>query len=79
LYLCVIPLKLPTAFAPGEVLLVEASSQGVPLPRFAFQVAWCDTLDVGFRAAGPFVAPLPTTETLALLEGEPPPPPAFAG
>jgi hypothetical protein len=68
-----IRLLVSNAFAPGEVLLVEASSQGAPLPRFAFQVAWCDTLDVGYRAAGPFVAPLPTAETLALLEGERPP------
>ncbi len=64
-----IRLLVSTAFAPGEVLVVEASVHDAPLPRFAFEVAWCEALDMGYRIAGPFVPPLPSTDTLALLEG----------
>jgi hypothetical protein len=64
-----IRMLVANAFAPEEVLLVEATRQGVPAPRFAFQVAWCEALDMGYRVAGPFVPPMPTADTLALLDG----------
>jgi hypothetical protein len=53
----------------GAVLLVEAGPADSPAPRFAFRVAWCEQLDEGFLVGGPFVPPLPSAETLALLDG----------
>jgi hypothetical protein len=52
----------------GAALLVEPGPAESPGARFAFRVAWCEQLDEGFLVAGPFVPPLPSAETLALLD-----------
>jgi hypothetical protein len=62
-----IRLLVSSTHAPGDLLFIETGPAESPGPRFAFRVVRCEPLDVGCRVAGPFVAPLPSADTLALL------------